>query len=182
MKLFLIGMPGSGKTTLGRTLAAHYGLPFLDLDAEIVARGGQAIPAIFLRQGEAYFRRLEAKVLREVAARPGPLVLATGGGTPCFHDNLTVLNAAGCTLWLDVPEPVLAARLAAATETATRPLVATADRPEQWLHETLAARKQFYSQARVRCRGTACTVAAVVARLAAAGFTPTPRGELPPDA
>ena len=172
--LSLLGLPGAGKTTLGRQLAAHYGCQFLDLDAAIVAAAGCSIPAIFAAEGEAGFRVREAAVLREVLAVPGPpLVLATGGGTPCFHGNLAVLNAASCTLWLDVPVPVLAARLAAAAETASRPLLAPAGSTEHWLRETLAAREQFYRQARVRCEGTAFTVAAVVAQLAAVGFAPS---------
>ncbi len=174
MKLFLIGMPGAGKTTLGRDLAAHYGLPFLDLDAEIVTRAGQVIPAIFLEHGEARFRELEAEVLREVAARPEALVLATGGGTPCFHDNLTVLNASGFTLWLDVPVPVLASRLAAGHQKASRPLLATAGPTEKWLAETLSGREQFYTQARLRCAGAAYAVAEVAGQLANAGFGPLP--------
>ena len=180
MNLYLIGMPGSGKTTLGRALAAHYTLPFLDLDAEIVARAGQVIPAIFLQHGEAHFRRLEAEALREVVARPGPLVLATGGGAPCFHDNLDVLNATGFTLWLDVPVPVLAARLAAAAETASRPLLATTGPTEKWISETLAARTQFYRQARLRCSATTGPAATVAAQLAAAGFAP--EANFPPGA
>lgn len=174
MHLYLIGMPGSGKTTLGRALAAHYAVPFLDLDAEIVARAGQVIPAIFLEHGEAYFRQLEAEVLRTAAAQPGPLVLATGGGTPCFHDNLTVLNDTGFTLWLDVPVPVLAARLAAGNQRASRPLLATAGPTEKWLAETLSGRAQFYRQAQLHRTGAAYTVAEVAAQLATAGFTPLP--------
>lgn len=173
MHLYLLGMPGSGKTTLGRALAAHYALPFLDLDAEIVARAGQAIPAIFREHGEAHFRRLEAEALRDLAARPGAAVLATGGGTPCFYHNLTVLNATGCTAWLDVPVAVLAARLAAGAETASRPLLAAAGPTETWLRETLGARAQFYAQARVRIAHPAGPVATVAVQLAAAGFAPS---------
>ena len=163
-------MPGSGKTTMGHALAAHYAVPFLDLDAEIVARAGQVIPAIFLEYGEMYFRQLEAEVLRAAAARPGPLVLATGGGTPCFHDNLTVLNNTGFTLWLDVPVAMLATRLAAGNQRASRPLLASAGPTEKWLSETLSRREQFYMQANVHCTGPACAVAKVAAQLAADGF------------
>jgi shikimate kinase len=170
LKLYLIGMPGSGKTTLGQQLARHYGFRFLDLDAEIERRAGRSIPTIFKEEGEAEFRRQEAEVLRAVAARPEPAVVATGGGTPCFHDNMTVLNQSGLTFWLDVPVPVLAARLRA-PEQASRPLLATASGEiEQWLVETLTARTRFYEQARLRCPAAACTVPEIVAQLAANGF------------
>lgn len=167
--LSLVGLPGAGKTTLGRQLAAHFNRPFLDLDAAIEAHTGRSVREIFAEDGEARFRALEAAVLREALAHTGPpLVLATGGGTPCFHDNMTLLNHAGPTLWLDVPVAVLAARLPPA-EVVKRPLLAAAGGPENWLRETLAARSQFYAQARLRC-SAACTLPAVVAQLAGAGF------------
>lgn len=195
-------MPGSGKTTLGRRLAAHFALPFLDLDAAIEARAGRRIPAIFAAEGEAYFRQLEAATLREVMApQPGgPLVLATGGGTPCFHENMGVLQAAGLTLWLDVPVRVLASRLQASDLT-SRPLLAgrlgskegvgmgtapgagrpsptppaPADALETRLRETLAARRRFYALARLRLPGA--KLASALALLAAAGY-----GAVPPAA
>ena len=177
--LYLIGLPGSGKTTIGRRLAAHYGWEFRDLDADIVAQAGCSVPEIFAAEGEAGFRQREADALRTVAARPGPpLVLATGGGTPCFHDNLGVLRETGFTLWLDVPLPELVRRLAQASN--TRPLLAATaahESPEtalfEHLHRTLAARERFYGQAHLRHSGAA-TVAAIAAALAQAGFCPSP--------
>lgn len=104
-------------------------------------------------------------------------MLATGGGTPCFHDNLGVLHATGFTLWLDAPLPELVRRLLRASS--TRPLLAATaaqESPETALFEqlarTLAARERFYSQARLRHSGAA-TVAAITAALAEAGFSPT---------
>ncbi|OGX90929.1 shikimate kinase [Hymenobacter coccineus] len=168
--LSLLGMPGSGKSTLGRALAQHFNWRFLDLDAEIVARAGQAIPAIFAEHGEAHFRQLEAEALRAVVARPGPLVLATGGGTPCFHDNINVLNTSTFTLWLDVPAAVLARRLERGGA-ARRPLLAGAG-PQlaTSLAETLAARERFYSQARLRFTETRAPLVALLPALAHAGF------------
>ena len=179
--LSIVGLPGTGKTTLGRQLAAHFNRPFLDLDQAIEARTGRGVREIFAEEGEAGFRTLEAATLRLTLAAgvaSPPLVLATGGGTPCFHDNMTLLNQAGITLWLDVPVAELAARLAP-EEVTKRPLMAAAGGAEAWLRETLTARKQFYAQARVRC-SMACTLPAVVARLAAAGFARP--GTLPPAA
>lgn len=175
--LSLVGLPGSGKTTLGRQLAAYFNRPFLDLDAAIETRTGRSVRDIFAADGEAHFRTLEATVLREALSYGGPpLVLATGGGTPCFHRNMALLNYAGPTLWLDVPVAVLAARLPPA-EVAKRPLIAAAGGAEAWLHETLTARMKFYAQAQLRC-AAACTLPAVVAQLAGVGFAQP--GTLPP--
>ncbi|GAC1380433.1 MAG: hypothetical protein NVSMB30_28130 [Hymenobacter sp.] len=101
-------------------------------------------------------------------------MVATGGGTPCVHHNLEVLAATGLMLWLAVPVPVLAARLAATAEKASRPLLATAGPSEKWLTETLSAREQFYGQARLRWSEDAGSLSVLAARLAAAGFVPPP--------
>ena len=161
-RLFLIGMPGAGKTTLGRGLAALYSLPFRDLDEEIVQAEGRSIAAIFAAEGEDYFRQREAAVLRATVQAHPRLLLATGGGTPCFQDNLQVLLSTGLTLYLAVPVPELARRLHAGL--AQRPLLAnlpSAEALEKQLHKTLSTRQQFYEQAPLRCMGPDCTVEAV---------------------
>ncbi len=162
MKIYLIGMPGAGKTTLGRGLAVAYQVPFVDLDEEIVRQEARSIPDIFANEGEAYFRIREAAVLREVVARYPQLVLATGGGAPCFHDNLEVLLETGLTLYLDVPIYKLVRRVLAAAK--SRPLLSATSEAaalQARLTETLHFRKQFYDRAPLRCQASACTVGAV---------------------
>lgn len=160
--LYLIGMPGAGKTTLGRALATRLQMPFRDLDQEIVARERRSIPEIFAAEGEAYFRATEAAVLRTVVAEQPRLVLATGGGTPCFHQNMNVLLTTGAVLYLALPVETLAQRVRQAA--AARPLLAAL--PDEkalinHLSETLASRRQFYDQAPLRCDGP-CSVEAVL--------------------
>lgn len=162
VRLFLIGLPGAGKTTLGRALATLYELPFLDLDEEIVRQEQRSIPEIFGTDGEVYFRQREAAVLREVVHRYPQLVLATGGGTPCLHHNLEVLLQEGLTLYLHVPVEELVRRLL--SEIAARPLLShlpDATALQQQLSETLSRREQFYERAPLRCTGSGCTLEAV---------------------
>ena len=92
--LVLAGMPGSGKTTVGKALAALSGKPFIDLDAEIVRRAGVPIPEIFARQGEEIFRNLESQVLAEVCGKSGQ-VIATGGGAILRPENRTAMRRTG---------------------------------------------------------------------------------------
>ena len=162
MKIYLIGMPGAGKTTLGRGLATWYQVPFCDLDAEIVRREGRSVVDIFQGEGEAYFRDVEARTLRAVVAAQPDVVVATGGGTPCYHDNLALLLETGLTLYLAVPTDELVRRLLHAA--AARPLLAPApdaDALTARLRETFEVRKQFYERAPLRCASSACTLAAV---------------------
>ena len=167
MRLYLIGMPGAGKTTLGRALATAYSVPFLDLDEEIVRREQRSVSEIFARDGEEYFRQREADVLRDVVSQYPQVVLATGGGTPCFHHNLEVLLETGLTLYLAVPVAELVRRLLAVA--ASRPLLASlpdAAALQSRLCETLAARQQFYDRAPLRCTAPTCSVEAVQQLLA----------------
>lgn len=162
MRLYLIGMPGAGKTTLGRALATAHQVPFLDLDEEIVRLEQRSVSEIFAREGEEYFRQREADILRDVVAHYPRVVLATGGGTPCFHHNLEVLLETGLTLYLAVPVMELVRRLLAVA--ASRPLLAAlpdAAALESRLRETLAVRQRFYDRAPLRCTAPTCSVEAV---------------------
>lgn len=96
--IILIGMPGCGKTTVGRLLARHLDRPFFDADAEIVKRLGCEIPAFFARAGEAAFRKVESEVLAELGKRSG-CVIATGGGCVTREENYTLLHQNGVIFW-----------------------------------------------------------------------------------
>jgi shikimate kinase len=132
MKIFLIGMPGSGKTTLGKELAAHLMVTFVDLDAEIETVEQRTISDIFKQEGEEYFRALEAKLLREWAGGNQSFIMATGGGAPCFFDGMEVINQSGVSVFLDVPVDELIERV---KQNKNRPLLLSDD--EQQLRDKL---------------------------------------------
>lgn len=117
--VFLVGLSGSGKTTVGRLLAGRLQLPFVDTDALIEQRAGKPIVAIFASEGEAAFRDLERRILAEVSQRPA--VVSTGGGAPVDPVNRTLLSAQGFTFWLDARTDTLVDRLSRAQ--AARPLL-----------------------------------------------------------
>ena len=148
MKIFLIGMPGSGKTTLGKELASHLMVDFVDLDAEIEKSEQLSISEIFSKKGEEYFRILEARLLREWAASPVPFVMATGGGAPCFHKGIETINQHGISIFLDFTVPVLIERV---RENQERPLLLATDRIElkQKLERMLAGRLDCYRKATI---------------------------------
>lgn len=110
-KLFIIGLPGAGKTTFGRKLAEKIYKPFFDLDEEIERHENSKISKIFKYKGEDYFRSIEADVLRQISADNDTFVLATGGGTPCFHGNMSFMNEEGETIFLDLPISEILERL-----------------------------------------------------------------------
>lgn len=111
MKLFLVGLPGSGKSTLGKDLAQRLRLPFLDLDAVIEQAAQQSIRAIFAQQGEETFRQHERDALQQTIKEHSTFVLATGGGAPCFFDNQEHMNQHGTTVFLDVPIATIVQRM-----------------------------------------------------------------------
>jgi len=144
---FLIGFMGSGKTYQGTRLAKRLGVPFVDLDERIETHEGRTIPKIFEQQGEAAFRRLERRYLHELE-HEAPCVVATGGGTPCFFDNMDWMNAHGITVFLKTPVPVLAARLRA--DPGVRPLLANVpeDQLENYIARLLEQRAPYYLMAK----------------------------------
>lgn len=142
VNLYLVGMMGVGKTTVGRFLADRLGYRFVDTDDIIqIAAGNKSINQIFAEAGEAAFRQLESKVLAEVCSYTN-LAIATGGGIVLRGENWSYLHH-GLVVWLDVPVEQLYMRLAADT---TRPLLQAAD-PLGKLRSLLEQRRSLYAQA-----------------------------------
>ncbi len=150
MKIFLIGFMGAGKSSLGKKLAARLGLSFLDTDSFLESKQGRTITEIFEQEGEGYFRKLEAEYLRELADIER-VVVATGGGLPCYQQNMDWMNEQGVTIYLEVPEDVLVNRVL--TDNNKRPLLQgkSADQLSEYVKGTLAKRNKYYYQAQFVC-------------------------------
>ncbi|MCI8998219.1 MAG: shikimate kinase [Muribaculaceae bacterium] len=144
--IFLIGYMGCGKSTLGKGLAARCDIHFIDLDDYIEQSRGMAIKEIFASEGEAAFRELERKMLLEVSGMENAVV-ACGGGTPCFGDNMELMNARGITVLLRTSHARLLERLKRGR--AKRPLIAGLDDDEldRFIAEQLERRMPHYSKA-----------------------------------
>lgn len=111
MKVVLIGLPGSGKSTFGRKLAKAMGLDFLDLDQLIELKEKRKIPEIFKQEGEETFRSIETKVLNELLDQNQSFVMASGGGSPCFNGNMDTIKEKALSVYLDLPEESISSRL-----------------------------------------------------------------------
>lgn len=147
-RIYLTGMPGSGKTTLGKQLSKLLGYEFYDLDAEIEKQEGKSVPEIFQDSGEHYFRNLETLALRNLTLKK--TLIATGGGTPCFSHNMDFMLENGLVIFLDAPVSILAERVQ--RQQGARPLLPQQTLPELHaaLSEKLDARRHFYDQAHIR--------------------------------
>ena len=146
-RIFLIGYMGSGKTTVGQLLATQLGYGFIDMDNHIEGKLFKSVSQIFTELGEDQFRLLEKQCLHEVAEFDH-VVISTGGGVPCFFDNMEYMNKQGVTVYLKLSSADLAERLEL-SHANKRPLLANR-KGEELLHyisEALAKREPFYSQA-----------------------------------
>ncbi len=153
MRIYLIGYMGCGKTTLGRKLAATLNLTFIDLDTFLEEKYFRTIPQIFKEEGEAEFRRKEQNVLHEVSTFDD-VIVATGGGAPCFFDNMEVMNNTGFCIFLDVDTGSLVSRLIhAKTE---RPIIKgkSPDELHHFIDEMMLKRRPFYEKARYILKGS----------------------------
>ena len=110
MKIYLVGFMGAGKTTVGRELAARLDVPFFDLDDLVEAAEKMSIKEIFAQHGEPYFRKRERDILRSTKHLERA-VIATGGGTFTFDDNIQFIQSEGCSVYLSAPYSLLRARI-----------------------------------------------------------------------
>ena len=147
--IFLIGYMGCGKSTLGRALGAATGLEFIDLDHYIENRFHASVSELFASRGEEGFRRAERAMLDEVS-QFSDVIIACGGGTPCFFDNIDMMNSRGLTVWLNTPIERLYERLQ--RNRSKRPILADKTDAElmDFITEALRAREQYYNKAAAR--------------------------------
>lgn len=152
MRIYLIGFMGCGKSTLGRKMAELMNLNFIDLDKYIEERNFKTIPLIFEEDGEQGFREKEKNALEEVSQFEN-VIIGTGGGTPCFFDNMELMNRTGITIYISPDTETLANRIShSRTE---RPLVAGKSRDELifFIDQTLKKRNPFYRQSKIILSG-----------------------------
>lgn len=148
MRIFLLGYMGTGKTYWGRLWAEQQRMNFYDLDHEIEKNAGITIREIFEKYGESYFREKEKEALLQFADKDD-FILSTGGGTPCFFNNMQWMNEKGVTIYLHTNIPVLAERLFKEKE--HRPLIRNLTNEEliSFIANNINKRNKFYTQSNV---------------------------------
>ena len=153
-KIFLIGLPGSGKSTVGKSLTTLINSVFVDLDKEIEKEDQRPVHEIFQLRGENYFRQLETNALKRWCEKPDSFVMATGGGAPCFHGNMELMNAVGITVFLDVAASEITARMSR-SNLQERPLLAglSRDQMKDKIEFLRTHRLPFYKQATLTISG-----------------------------
>ena len=147
MKVFLIGFMGSGKTHWGRLLSQKLDIPFFDLDEQVVNHEGKSIVEIFASAGEEQFRLTEKDVLHIITESHDSFVMACGGGTPCYFNNVEYMNQSGITVWINTPLDVLFQRLLQEKE--KRPLIKNLSDEQLrcFIIKKFSDRKIYYEQA-----------------------------------
>ena len=152
MRIFLIGFMGCGKTTLGKKLAKHLNYNFIDLDSYIENKTTEKITEIFDKKGEQYFRDLEKESLNEICKMDN-LAIATGGGTPCFFDNMQKILDSGKAIYLKMEIEDLLERLE--TEKSQRPLIEnkSAKELDNFIRNKLSEREYFYKKSNYILQG-----------------------------
>jgi shikimate kinase len=150
--IYIIGFMGSGKSTAGKKLASLLEWSFLDLDKKIEEHAGKTIPEIFSENGEEYFRNLEAQLLKSLKSYTNTLI-STGGGTPCYKDNMDFMLQTGLTLYLKLTPEELKSRLSGSK--GERPLIKDIDKDNllSFIIEKLADRGKWYDRSEIIVAG-----------------------------
>jgi shikimate kinase len=162
LKVFLIGLPGSGKTTLAKQVAETIYLDFIDLDKEIEKNYRMRVEEIFSNKGEPHFRKLESETLKQWCDSDSGFVMATGGGAPCYSQNLELMKNVGMVIFLDVPAKEISSRIA--KQSLNRPLLKheTPDSLKDRIEFLRSQRINFYKQANHGLSGNNITAKAIV--------------------
>lgn len=148
MRIFLIGMPGCGKSSLGYSLSRKIEMHYIDLDHVIEKKEDMSITSIFDQKGEEYFRRIEHDILIQFCTGENDnFIMAAGGGTPCFFDNLNHMNSAGKTIYLKVDVDILVKRLQ--SKISDRPLLNDVGDLKMHLESLLESRNSWYNKANI---------------------------------
>jgi shikimate kinase len=146
-KLVLLGYMASGKTSVAKLIAKKSNLKYIDLDAYISSNEEMSVPDIFKNKGEIYFRKIESRYLKDILMQKSACVLALGGGTPCYGQNMELINKYATSIFLNVSLSILVLRLK--SEKKSRPLVANIDDRDlnEFVAKHLFERLPFYEKA-----------------------------------
>ncbi|PTB91357.1 shikimate kinase [Marivirga lumbricoides] len=156
MRYFLLGLPGSGKSYWGKLWAEKNDILFIDLDHYLEKKEGKTIAEIFSSEGESRFRALEATYLLEAIKESPDAIIACGGGTPCFNNNMDLMNGKGTTVFLNLSIHHISERLIVSNEIDKRPLFkgySTSTQIRTKLSELLNDRLPYYSKAKIEVTG-----------------------------
>ena len=145
MTVFLIGYMGCGKSSLGRKIAARTGYGFIDMDKLIEQKCSASVSEIFATRGEQWFRNMERTTLEEFAGLSGDTVVATGGGVPCFSDNMHLMNSIGKTVYLKMSPQKIVGRISPAGRQ-KRPIIRGMNDEQllDFIKRNLPQREPFY--------------------------------------
>ncbi len=146
-RIILVGYMGTGKTTLGKALAANLSIPFIDSDQEIEKMIGMSVNDFFKSKGEALFRKMESEFIENLSLKES-YILSTGGGMPCFDGNMSKLNKIGITIYLQNSISVIVNRIW--NSKVKRPILLGKSKSEliDYIDEHLKIRELFYLKAK----------------------------------
>lgn len=153
MLIFIVGYMGCGKSSLGKPLSGLMNYKFIDLDSYIEMKCGMKIPDIFAQYGESSFRKEEQRYLIELCENENDCIISTGGGTPCYEDNMDIMNRYGITIYINLEKNILISRLLSSQK--KRPLLDSLNEEQlrEFVEKSLSSREPFYNKANINITG-----------------------------